>query len=108
MTDNLPANKAQPPLVHGSLADAFPVIDESKLEVKRGDPIENIQEVDLALANASIKAVVAGWGHIKNLSGLTRMLAATTAAIKQRRDVLGLPYGAPPQISKRDTYYTLD
>lgn len=63
---------------------------------------------DLRQANVQLKIIREGWGYVKSIADLSRMVDATIKGCKHRRDVLGAPYGYQPKDPKRDVFEPLD
>lgn len=81
-------------------ATVFPTVNSDLSEVR---------PQDLVAANASIAGVMASWNSVRSIAGVCRLVDATFKAIEGRRKVLGLPYGSPPETTRKpDIVYPLD
>lgn len=70
---------------------------------------EEAARADLPLANSMLKALYIGWGQVRTITSMCKLVDATIKATKHRRDVLRIPYGAEGKDSgSRTIAYPLD
>lgn len=87
----------------------LPDMPELSLSVKHSDSLEDVQKIDLTVANAVLEAVVCSWKSVSTISGVCKLAQMTFAAIESRRKVMGHPYGVSNAATQQKmTVYPID
>lgn len=78
--------------------DYAPILTTTDLtapeNLKEDATLQEAIKADLQLANASLQIIHQSWKHVTSIAAVCKLLEAQNKAIRQRREVLNLQYGA--------------
>lgn len=89
--------------VAASLLDDYDITVPTLQNITTTDnpPIEQVRKVDMLIFNFNLAVLHSLWDKVETLPAAFAMIDKQMSLIEKRRNILGLPYGAPKDNSSK-------